>query len=223
MADIFREVDEEVRQDKALALWEKYQTLIVAVALAIVVAAGGWRFWQWRQLQAQEASGARYQAAMALSREGKVAESEAALHALSKDGAKGYAELASMRAAAELGASDPAAGAKAYDALAANAALDPVFRDVARLRAAILLSDKADRAEIDNRLTPLAQSGQPFRSSARELLALAALKANDYAAAGRWLDEIVSDPEAAPVVKQRAEAFLALVRSNMPAPAAAPK
>lgn len=44
MADIFREVDEEVRQDQALAFWNKYQDLIIAVAAIVVIAAGGWRY-----------------------------------------------------------------------------------------------------------------------------------------------------------------------------------
>lgn len=44
MADIFREIDEEIRQDRALAVWNKYQNVIIAVAVLIVVAAGGWKF-----------------------------------------------------------------------------------------------------------------------------------------------------------------------------------
>ena len=34
MSDIFREVDEDVRRDKALQFWSKYQTLFIALALA---------------------------------------------------------------------------------------------------------------------------------------------------------------------------------------------
>ena len=52
------------------------------------------------------------------------------------------------------------------------------------------------------------------RASARELLGLAAIKFGDLDAAGRWFDQIVSDAEAPSGAKQRAEAFLGLVRSD---------
>jgi len=49
---LFREVDEEVRQDQLKKIWARYGNLIVAVCLALVaVVAGikGWQYWQIRQ------------------------------------------------------------------------------------------------------------------------------------------------------------------------------
>ena len=43
MSDIFREVDEEVRREKLQQLWERHGNLIVAAALLVVLAVGGWR------------------------------------------------------------------------------------------------------------------------------------------------------------------------------------
>jgi hypothetical protein len=57
-------------------------------------------------------------------------------------------------------------------------------------------------------------SDNPFRFSAREALALAALKHDDFDAAGRQLDAIVVDPQAPASMRQRAEALLAVVRSS---------
>ncbi|MFT4097155.1 MAG: tetratricopeptide repeat protein [Rhodoblastus sp.] len=214
MADIFREVDEEVRQDRALEFWKKYQNIIVALAAIVVIAAGGWRFWQAQQMKAAYAADEKLQAAFALSREGKPQEAEAAFAALAKDAPKGYAAIAQMRAAAELAARDRKAAVAAFDKLAGDAAFDPLFRDVARLRAGMIRVDDADMKEIEERLSPLAAAGQPFRSSARELLGLAALKFNDLDQAGRMFDQIVTDTEAPAAMKQRAEAFLGLVRSD---------
>ena len=45
MADIFREVDEEVRRDKALEFWSKYQNYLIGLAIVIVLATAGWRLW----------------------------------------------------------------------------------------------------------------------------------------------------------------------------------
>lgn len=211
MADIFREIEEDLRRDKAAKVWERFQKPIIALAVLIVIAAGGWRFYEnSRAKQAQEA-GARYEAALQLSREGKSAEAETALGEIAKSGPPGYALLARFRAAGESAARDPDGAVKIYDAIAAETGVDANLRDVARLRAAMIRVDQADAGELQRRLEPLAQAGQPFRNSARELLAVAALKRNDLDAAGKWLDMIVVDAQAPGEIRQRAEALLGLV------------
>lgn len=214
MSDIFREVDEEVRQDRALAFWTRYQTWFIVAAAVIVVVAAGWRFYTTRQQTFAEETGARYAAAVQASREGRSNVALEGLQSISRDGAPGYRQLAAIRAADELTATDRPRAIQSFDALSNDTAIDPLFRDVARLRAAMLRLDAGDANGAGAQLTVLASAGGPFRSTARELLATAAISTNDFAAAGRWLDEIVRDPSAPQDVKQRAEAFLGLVRSG---------
>ena len=57
MSDIFQEVDEEVRRDKAAEFWKEYQNLILAGAALIVLAAAGFRYWQYEHEKAQQAAG----------------------------------------------------------------------------------------------------------------------------------------------------------------------
>ncbi len=214
MSDIFREVDEEVRRDKAMEFWSKHQNSLIALAVVIVAAAGGWRYYQNSIRAAAEATGARYEAALQLARENKPVEADAAFQEVIKQGPAGYALLARFRGAAELAVSDKPKAVAIYDGLAADNAVDPLMRDIANLRAAMLRLDEADAAEIKNRLEPLAAAGQPFRNSARELLAFAALKANDFEAAGRWFDAIVVDSQTPQAIRQRAEALLGLVSAG---------
>ena len=47
MSDIIREVDEELRRERMMKLWERYGIYVVAVAVLVVVAVGGWRVWEW--------------------------------------------------------------------------------------------------------------------------------------------------------------------------------
>ena len=216
MSDIFKEVDEEVRRDKAVEVWEKYQNLILAAALLIVLATAAWRGWTWwQEKQAQEA-GARYEAALELDRAGKGAEAEQAFSDIAAKGPAGYAQLAKLRGAAAMAKSKPEEAVKLYDQLAGDATLDPLFRDLAKLRAATLRLDAADAAETARRLEPLAEAGQPFRSTARELLGAKALALGDYERAAKYLDMIVVDSAAPPSLRQRAELLLGLVRAGKP-------
>ncbi len=65
MTDIFQEVDEEVRRDKAAEFWKKYQNLIIGAAVLIVLASAGFRYWQYEKEKAEQAAGDQFQAAIA--------------------------------------------------------------------------------------------------------------------------------------------------------------
>ncbi|HWG06437.1 MAG TPA: tetratricopeptide repeat protein [Beijerinckiaceae bacterium] len=217
MTDFFREVDEEVRRDRAVKFLQRFQIPLIGLAVLVVAATAGWRIYDtWRTNQAETAGGA-YEAADQLARDNKSAEAEAAFQKIVDSGPKGYALLARFRVAATTAATDPEAAVKDYDALAADATIDPTLQDIARYRAALLRLDKADPKEMDERLAPLTRTSNPFRNSARELLALAALKANDFTAAGNWLDMIVADPQTPDDLRQRAETDLGIVAANQPA------
>ena len=151
----------------------------------------------------------------------KPAEAGAALQAIGTSGPAGYRDLAQLRRAAEIANHDAPAGVAAYDSLVGNPALLPQLQSVARLRAALLRADEADMKEMSARLAPLAVPGQGLRHTARELLALAALKADDLDAAGKWLDQIVADPQSPEATRRRAGELQGLVQGGKPA--AAPK
>ena len=215
MTEFFREVDEEVRRDRALQIWTKYRYWLIALAILIITGTGGWRAYSHFRDQAAEAAGAKYEAAGKLSRDGKSAEAAAAFEALSKSGPKGYASLARLRAADERAASDPQAAIKAYDELASDPAVDPAFKDFAKLRAAMLRVDSDDPLEFERKFAPLASDSFAYHNQIRELLGLAALKRNSFDSAERWFDGIASDMRAAPGIRMRAESLLGLARSAM--------
>jgi hypothetical protein len=217
MSDIFREVDEDVRRDRAAEFWQKYQTYIIAAVVLIVIATGGWRFYDWRRTQAAEAAGARFENALELERAGKSGEAQAAFARLAGDAPRGYASLARLSSAAELAKTDPAGAIAAYDALAEDVTLGALFREAARLRAAILRLDNGEADKARTALEGLAAPTGAYRHTAREILGAAALAAGDYDGAGRWLDMVASDPEAPQGAKQNAELMLGLVRSGKPA------
>lgn len=219
MADIFREIDEDVRRDRAIDFWKRHGNLMIGLALLAVVAMAGWKGYEaWRTGKA-EAAGARFEDALQLAKDGKPEEAEKAFSDIARDAPAGYQSLARFREASELVKSDRAKGLAAYQALAADASLPATLRDVARLRAGLLMVDTATPAELKTALEPLLAAGNVFAANARELIGLAALKAGDYEGAGKAFDEIATDRQAPPSLKQRADMLLAIVRAGPVKPA----
>ncbi|HXW27062.1 MAG TPA: tetratricopeptide repeat protein [Xanthobacteraceae bacterium] len=214
MSDIFREVDEEVRRERLEQLWKRYGNHAIAAMIVVLAGIAGWRgYGYWEQRKAAE-SGAAFEAASALADEGKHAEAQAAFAKLATDGTAGYRVLARFREAGQLGLSDAKAAVGAYDALVADASLGRPLQDLAAVRAGLLLVDTAPYEELRTRLEPLTAPDRPFRHSARELLALSAWRSGDNAAARRWIDAVVSDPETPAGIRNRAEVLMALTGSD---------
>ncbi|MCW2317189.1 hypothetical protein M2322_002743 [Rhodoblastus acidophilus] len=212
MADIFREVDEDVRSDKLSRTWARYSIFVYGAAAAIVIGTAAFAYLRHERTVAAEAAGARYAAAQELAAAGKSAEAAAAFAALAKDAPEGVRALGQLRAAGEQGLVDRDGAVKAFDALAADSAVPGLLQEVARLRAGLLRADVADKAELESRFGPLLNGA--FRSSAREILALAALRRGDFEDAGRLLDQIIVDPNTPASLRQRADALASLARGG---------
>jgi len=210
VSDIFREVDEDVRRERLQQLWERHGNLLVALALLVVLAIGGWRGYEYWENQKAAEAGASFEAAVALAETGKQAEARAEFGKIAKDGTTGYRTLARFRDTAELGKINPAAAAKEYDALAADSSLGRTLQDLAAVRGALIEVDTAPLAEFTRKLEPLTASDRPFRHTARELLALAAWRAGDQAAAKRWFDLIATDSDTPAGTRQRIDVLMSL-------------
>jgi hypothetical protein len=211
VSEIFDEVQEEVRREQLRKLWERYQTLIIAVAFLIVAGVGGWRgFVYWENKKAQEAGG-QFEAAATLAEQKKSAEAEAAFQKIATEAPQGYRMLARFRAAAELATRDPAAAVRVYDEIAADRNTPPSEQDLAALRAGSLLVDTAPYADVKSRLEPLTGPNRAYRHSARELLAVSAWRNKDLTATRQWIEAIRLDGQSPQTLRSRVEALEALL------------
>jgi hypothetical protein len=211
VSDIFDEIDEEVRREQFKKLWERYGNLFIALAVLVVIGVGGWQGYDyWRNKQAEQ-FGAQFTAAADLADKGKHAEAEKAFAEIAQKGTTGYRALAKLREAAEIEQRDPKAAVAAYDDIAKSSSVGQPLQDYAALRAGMLQVDKAPLAEVDARLAPLATGTGPFRHSAREMLAVAAWKANDVVAMRKWVKMVHDDPDTPPSLRQRVDILTALV------------
>jgi hypothetical protein len=210
VSDIFREVDEEVRRERLKQIWDRYGYLIIALAVLIVAAVGGWRAYQWWEAKKAAEAGAAFEAAATLAEQGKHAEAEAAFANVAANSTATYRMLAKFREAAEIGRRDPKAAVAIYDQLAADGSIGRVLQDLAALRAGMLLVDTAPYDELRQRLEPLTTDDRAFRHSARATLALSAWRAGNVAAMRRWSDMVLADAETPASTRARIEMLLAL-------------
>ena len=211
----YREVNEEMRQDQARALWDRYGPFLIGIAVAVVLGTAAWVGWDYWATSKANKSGDDFSTALKLANDGKNDEAIAALKALEADGYGAYPLLARMRAATVLSDKGDAAGAVAtFDAVAADTSIPQAVRDMARLRAALVLVDSGSYADVSSRVEALTADDNSLRHSAREALGLSAWKEGKAADALKLFDQIVGDADAPRNVRERATMLSELIRGS---------
>jgi len=210
VADIFREIDEEVRREQLQKLWNRYGNYAVVLAFLVVAGVGAWRGYAWWDAKKAAESGAAFEAAIALADANKYAEAEQTFAKIGADGTAGYRSLAQVRAAAALAKTDPKAALAAYEKIASDGSAGPTLQDLATLRAGALLIDAGSFEEARRKLEPIAGSDRAFRHTAREFLVLAAARLGDAAAAKRWSDIVMADAQTPAGTRSRVDMLMAL-------------
>lgn len=206
---LIKEVDEELRQEQLENLWKRYGSLFIAAAVVLVLAVAGWQGWNTWQTKQRQASGAQFSEAAQLIAAGKRDQATAILSKLAAEGSAGYRMLAEMKLAdLKLEAGDAAGTAAGYERVA-TMGVDPVYRNLALLKVAYLKLDAGDTAAVEKSVEPLAVESSAWRHSAREVLALAALKKGDAARAAELFRKVADDPAAPQGVRARAAEMLA--------------
>ena len=221
---LLREVDEELRREQLLKLWEQYGTYVIAAAVLIIAGIGGYKYYEHRSALAAEAAGARMAVASRDAAQNRTAEAQKALDDLAATGPSNYALLARLRlAAADRAAGKTAEAASTYEAIAKASGVDPLLADYARLQAAMLSLDRASFTDMQNWLNDLAADRNAWRFSARELLGLAAQKAGKTEEARKYFSGLMGDRNTPHGVGERARVMMAmLTEAEMIAAPAAP-
>jgi len=218
----FREVSDELRQDKVKAVWTKFGAWIfAAVVLTVAITAGvvGWD--RYRNAQANE-SGDNYLAALDLARDGKRDEAVAALEAIAADGYGAYPDLARMSIGGVLHEQDkPDEAVIAFDGVANDSGVPQPIRDMAAIRAAYILVDSGTLDDVRSRVERLTGDSEALRFPAREAIALAAWKAGDRDTARLLFQQLLDDAGAPNGIAGRARMMLEVIAASDPMAAAA--
>ena len=221
MVDLFEEVEEQLRSDRYRELARRIAPWATAIfALVLVGYLGVWGFKAYQDRNLATAALAYQKGLDALTKSdqaGALREFQVA----SQAGTTGYKTLALMQEGGlRAGAGKPAEAAALFDQ-AAKTAPNPVLADLASLRAAMVLLDTAPYADMQRRLTPLADGKRPYSLYAREALATAKLLAGRTADARRDFSVLTLALGAPEDMRQRCQIAVTLIDSGQAAVAVA--
>ena len=194
MSDIFREVDEDIRKEKYRRLWGRFGPFVIAAAVLIVAGTAGYRGWDYWQETQSQSSGDQFFEAVRLSETGQ-ADEAAGLFAELAEKSGGYPVIARLRSAADMATTGRTVEALAeFDAISRDRSVDQGLRNVASIRAAYIAADIEDYGAVADRVESLTGEDGAFRAAAREILAVAAWKAEDIPMARSWISALRDDP-----------------------------
>ncbi len=202
---LIKEVDEELRQDQMLQLWKRHGTSILGGFVAVILVVAGLTAWNaWGDRKREQSSLSFTEAARA-AEQGKLEQAAELFGRLSTEGASGYRLLSVLKLAdikQRQGALPEAI--TLYDRVAVDPGANGEIQSFALLKAAYLKVDTAEPEGLERQVSPLAIESSPWRYSAREVLALLALKRGDKAKAIEFFQKIATDESAPPSTRERA-------------------
>lgn len=207
---LIQEVEEDLRREQYIRIWRAYGKYMIAAMVGVVLLVAGYQGWKSWEHNARSAEAARFSAAIVAVTEGRTDEALKMLGALSSESTTGYLVLSAM-AEAELRRSngDVEGAVQAYQRLIDGGA--PVlYRDLARLKLAMLLLEQKEPAKASEQLGTLMLASNPWRVSAMELQALVALQQADKARAAELYRQIAADAGAPQGARARAGEMLTL-------------
>ncbi len=223
MADIFHEIEEDLRRERFRRLWRRYGVHLIVVVVLVIAGTAAWRgYVAWHESRAR-AGGDQFYAALETASKGDHKAAAAALSTLADEAGAGYAILGRFRAAAEhAAAGDNAAAIAGFDAIAADGSVPEIYRNLAHVRAGYLSLAGSDPKAAQARVSSLAETAGPWRQPAREVMGLAAYAGGDLAAARRYFTDIIGDAEGPREATDRARIMLSLIQASSGAVEAAP-
>ena len=206
MADIFDEIEEDLRRDRMKLLWQRYGNYIIGLAvLIIIVVAGNQGYDYWKNSESQSAGDAFFEAVGA-------DESLDALTTLVPNLPVGYEMLARFRIAAlHAEDGDNFAAEQSFLALSEDNSIDIFYREVALLLSVMNAPSSVDKNILIGRLSSLSAFPGSLQGLALETSAGLYLELNERDKAISTLTEASKLPDISSSLKQRISQSLSII------------
>jgi hypothetical protein len=203
--DVFvREVDEELQKDQMLGIWRQWGRWIVAVAVGLLLAWGGWLFWQNQRYEAAGVEGEKYTAVMDSLEAGSNLGAEAKLAQIEKSPNGGYkAPAALTRAGVAIQGNDVKTAVAAFKSVIDDPKAPEAWRDLALIRQTAAEYDTLKPETVIARLKPVAVAGNPWFGSAGEMTAVAYIKMSKPDLAGRLFADLAKNETVPETIRSR--------------------
>ena len=209
MADLFQEIDDELRQDKASRLWKLYGKYVIAAAIIIVTSVGGYKFWQQKQLDDGEKASIAYEAALARSASGDFKGAIDQLNEKELGITPGYAALYQMQKAnLAMKIKDFEAALITYKDIAENDDYPQSIKEWASFRHAAVRVEKQIDSNASADLDTLIATDSPWRFLAKETKAIKEIEIGNNSEAKAIFSELADDENAPERLRVRAAEFL---------------
>ncbi len=206
-----REVEQEVRRERMMRLLDRYGVPALIVLGVLLLGFGGYTLYANSAREAAERDANTFIVAERLLRDDKTDDARKDFERLANSGSGAYVPLAKMRLAAiALENGKPAEAKKLFDEVANTDGFDEKLRRHAALQSITLEIDKLSFDDAKARLNGFMGEADTWRHSARELLALAALRENQLADARQILTQLLTDQGAPQTIRQRAQILMAI-------------
>ena len=201
----YREVDEELRRERAHSLWERYGKLAIAGVLLFFAAIAGAIYWNNQKQVTAGKQGEQLISAFDDISGGNKGAATAKLDALAKADQPGYRAAALLtKADLAIEANNLDGAAAIFRQVAADEKLDESYRNLALVRQTHVELDKLQPQAVIDRLKPLAVAGNPWFGSAGEMVAISYLKLNKPQDAARIFAALAKDKQVPDSVRSRA-------------------
>lgn len=200
-----REVDDELRRDEMLHLWQRWGRWIIAAIVGGLLVFGGVLWWRQHQDDVAAERGEKLNAALEDLAAGRQASGVASLGALAASNGAGYRSIAKLvEANAALARDDLKSAAAKFGDVANDETAPQPLRELAVIRQTAVEFDMIKPETAVQRLAPLAVKGSPWFGSAGELVAMADVRMGKRDMAVRMLRNMASDNDVPESIRQRA-------------------
>lgn len=210
--EFIREVDEDLRHKQLTSFWKRFGPYVITFLVGIVLFVVGnvtlKNYNESKYAEVAELYGKAEQSVIA----NDMDEALKTLDQLSSTDVEGYQILVAFKQAEiDLTNGEKDKAVAALDRLTNASDVENVFRDLARLKAAMIMLDTASYEDMQNRLAPLTIEGNAWKYMAKELLAMSAIAAGKVEDGKKLLVELEQDLEAPQDVKRRAKDFQSVI------------
>ncbi|MEM7073389.1 MAG: hypothetical protein AAF418_07460 [Pseudomonadota bacterium] len=196
MADLFREIDEDLRHERYQKLWLRYRKFVIGAVIALVVGIGAYEAWKARQLDRQHALALGLEQFLS-SQDG----ARAGLQAFALEADRGYGLIAALNAASRF-----EQGSAERQAMLEQVASGVYGDDYQSLVELLSAYDQGDRVAIERHLV----AGSPWREVALGLAMEQAMAAGETARVIELADLLIELRPSGPLARLALELKLAL-------------